>query len=77
MDVGKAIIRRRVRRGLSQSALARRSGVPRQVLARIEAGSTPSVTTIERVAAALDVPVWRLIKAATNGGGNDDAISGG
>ena len=64
MNIGPAIVRRRARKGWSQSELARRSGVLRQVLARIEAGSTPSVATLERLGGALDVAVWKLVREA-------------
>jgi transcriptional regulator with XRE-family HTH domain len=63
---GSAIRAVRVRRGWTQQELARRSGVSRSTISRVERGhpGTFSLDTIRRVAAALDVrvdlvPRWR------------------
>jgi len=51
--------------GLSQSALAQRSGVSRRMLVAIEAGEkNVSLATLDRVASALQVPFSQLIQAA-------------
>jgi transcriptional regulator with XRE-family HTH domain len=53
--------------GLSQSALAERSGVSRRMLVAIEAGdNNVSLTTLDRVAEALDVAFSDLIQTIEN-----------
>jgi transcriptional regulator with XRE-family HTH domain len=56
-------ILRKARR-LSQIALAERSGVSRPAIANIECGvcTTPTVRTLNRLGAALNVPVWVLLE---------------
>lgn len=52
----------RVKRGLSQEALAVDAGVDRSYVGRIERGvENPTAETLERLAAALDVPVADLL----------------
>ena len=51
----------RKRRGLTLRALGERSGVPYPSIQRIENGQiSPTVATLEKLAAALDVPVREL-----------------
>ncbi len=51
----------RLARGLTVDALARRSGVDRATVAKAEAGDLAvRPSTVARLAAALDVPLWRL-----------------
>ncbi len=53
-----ALVRRRVRLGLSQTAVAARMGTSQSAVARLEAGrSDPRLSTLERYAAALDTSV--------------------
>ena len=53
---------RTVRR-LSQEALAKRAGISRGYLARREIGRhDPTVTTVRKLAKALDVPVMALLE---------------
>lgn len=56
----------REKRGWSQSELSRRSGVKQGVLSYIESGRTkrPRIDTILAIAAALEVPVEKLMKKA-------------
>jgi transcriptional regulator with XRE-family HTH domain len=57
-NVGEWIRRIRVRKGLSQRALAQESGLSANAISRIERGeSSPTVTSLHRIAAALDVPI--------------------
>ncbi|MET8977090.1 XRE family transcriptional regulator [Streptomyces sp. NPDC004539] len=52
----------RERRGLSQTELARRAGLAKQTLSRLEQGTgNPTVDTLFAIAAALRVPVARLV----------------
>lgn len=60
--------RLRVRRGLSQEALAVDAGVDRSYVGRIERGvENPTVETLDRLAAALEVVVDELLLAPKHG----------
>lgn len=60
--------RLRVRRGLSQEALAVDAGVDRSYVGRIERGvENPTVETLDRLAAALDVAVSELLLVPKHG----------
>ena len=54
----------RQKRGWSQNELAKRAGIKQSVLSFIESGRTknPRVDTLSAIAAALGVPVERLIR---------------
>jgi transcriptional regulator with XRE-family HTH domain len=55
----------RVRAGLSQYALARRSGLSREALSRLEAGQrTPTWDTVQRLALALGVDCRSFVDEA-------------
>ena len=50
-------------RGLSQAALAKKSGLAREYLARLELGRhDPSLSTLAKLAKALKVPVTELLE---------------
>ncbi len=52
-DLARALIRARVRAGLTQEQLAERMETSQSVIARLESGrSRPSTQTLERIAAA-------------------------
>jgi transcriptional regulator with XRE-family HTH domain len=56
----------RSERGLSTSNLARRSGLSRAALWKIEQGQvSPTLRTLEKLARALGVPVHDLIEEGT------------
>jgi transcriptional regulator with XRE-family HTH domain len=58
VDVGASIRSIREQRGYSQRSLARRSGLSANAISRIERGeSSPTVTTLHQLAAALKVPI--------------------
>lgn len=60
--------RLRVRRGLSQEALAVDAGVDRSYVGRIERGvENPTVETLDRLAAALEVAVGEMLLAPKHG----------
>lgn len=60
--VGKKIRKMRNAKGLTQAELARAAGMVRPNLSRTEAGKhRPSLATLERIAAALKLPVADLI----------------
>jgi transcriptional regulator with XRE-family HTH domain len=53
----------RERQKISQEELAARSGISRGYLARLETGRhDPTITTLEKLAKALNVPVGKLLK---------------
>jgi transcriptional regulator with XRE-family HTH domain len=53
----------RERQKISQEELAARSGISRGYLARLETGRhDPTITTLEKLAKALKVPVGKLLK---------------
>ena len=56
----------RLKRGWSQSELARRAGVKQSIISYIENGKTknPRIDTLSAIATALGVPVGRLIRKA-------------
>jgi transcriptional regulator with XRE-family HTH domain len=53
----------RERRGLTQEQLAEKAGVGRSHLARLETGKQdPTLSTLEKIATALNVKVGRLLE---------------
>lgn len=61
MIVGGRLRKLREERGLSQGDVEKRSGLLRCYISRVENGHTvPSVGTLERLAQALEVPLYRL-----------------
>ncbi|MFF7284399.1 helix-turn-helix domain-containing protein [Streptomyces griseorubiginosus] len=67
MSTGNAVVARNVRflreqRGLSLAELARQAGLAKQTLSNLEQGTgNPTVDTLFAIAAALGVPVTRLV----------------
>jgi DNA-binding XRE family transcriptional regulator len=56
--VSKRIKELRMRAGLTQIELAEKAGLPQSHISRLESGKhSPSRVTLEKIAAALDVPV--------------------
>ena len=63
--LGRAIRDFRGRRAISQEDLAHRAGMHRTYLGGIERGErNPSYTNLRKVADALDVDTWELIRRA-------------
>lgn len=61
MVIGERIRSLRELKGLSQGDIEKASGLLRCYISRVEHGHTvPSLDTLERFAAALDVPLYRL-----------------
>jgi len=61
MNIGQRLKQLRERKGLSQGDLEAVSGMLRCYISRVEHGHTvPSLGTLERFAAALDVPLYQL-----------------
>jgi transcriptional regulator with XRE-family HTH domain len=63
--LGAVVRRLRVRQDMTQEVLARRAGITQGHLSKIESGErpNPSVTTLKRLARALDVSVATLLSA--------------
>jgi transcriptional regulator with XRE-family HTH domain len=63
--LGNAIRELRNKQGASQESLAKKAGITPNMLSLIERGEgNPSWVTVRGIAAALDVPVSTLAKAA-------------
>ena len=61
MQIGERLRQLREQKGLSQGDVEQASGLLRCYISRVEHGHTvPSLGTLERFAAALDVPLYRL-----------------
>lgn len=61
--IGPRIKALREQEGLSQGDIERRSGIMRAYLSRVEHGRTvPSVSTLERLARAMEVPLHRFFE---------------
>lgn len=63
--VGANVRRLRLERGLTQEALADAAGLDRTYVSGLERGvRNPSLSTLSKLAAALDVPLARLVEDA-------------
>jgi transcriptional regulator with XRE-family HTH domain len=61
MLIGRRLREVRVQKGLSQGDVEKRTGLLRCYLSRVENGHTiPSVETLEKMAHALEVPMYQL-----------------
>jgi transcriptional regulator with XRE-family HTH domain len=61
MLIGQRIRQLREQKGMSQGDIEKASGLLRCYISRVEHGHTvPSLETLERFAAALDVPLYKL-----------------
>lgn len=68
LALGQAIRERRTRLGLTTVRLAETIGVSRSLISQVERGLTsPSITTLRRIAGALGVPVVALFAGDTAG----------
>jgi transcriptional regulator with XRE-family HTH domain len=63
-NLGKRIKQRREHRGLTQTELAKRAGLSRIYIAKLEAGErqSPSLPVLERIAKALGVKLVDLLQ---------------
>jgi DNA-binding XRE family transcriptional regulator len=61
-NLGERLRALRLAAGLTQAELARRTGIHRPNIARVEAGRhTPSLDTLNRLASAIGVPAARVL----------------
>lgn len=64
-SVGRCITLHREAEGLSMAELARKAGMSRAYLWRVEQGSAlPGLRNVARISVALDVPIARLLEGA-------------
>ena len=70
MNIGETIRSYRLQKGMSQGDIEKRTGLLRCYLSRVENGHTiPSLDTLAKIAAALDVPLGQFFNdhSADNG----------
>jgi transcriptional regulator with XRE-family HTH domain len=68
MGIGLRIRQLRREKGMSQGDIEQRTGLLRCYISRVENGHTvPSLETLERFAAALDLPVYRFFYIGEDG----------
>jgi transcriptional regulator with XRE-family HTH domain len=62
--IGRVLKRLREKKGLSQAALAKQSGVAQGYISQMEAGEkkNPGIETLKKIAKALGVPVTELLE---------------
>jgi len=65
MNIGETIRNFRLQKGMSQGDIEKRTGLLRCYLSRVENGHTvPSLETLARIAAAMDLPLARFFHEA-------------
>lgn len=65
MQIGTAIQRQRLKKGLTQLQLAHSCGIAQANLSNIEKGRRDlNLVTLRRIGFALDVPAWDLLRCA-------------
>lgn len=70
MSVSKAVLRIRKEKGMTQGEVGRRAGLAASYVSRIENGRIqPTMTTLGRLAEALEVPVSSIFKISEKGTG--------
>ena len=73
-DVGQRIAANRIRRGLSQTLVSRRTGLDPSYLSRIETGKVhPTVRTAMKIAAAMQITPGELLGRPPPAGRNAPA----
>ncbi len=66
LDLGRFLLHRRLERGLSRPAMSALLGIGEITLRNLEAGRrNTSLWTLQKIADSFEVPVWKLLKAAT------------
>ena len=75
-ELGAVLRERRASQGLSQQALADRAGLSRNFVAQVERGeSSPTVSTLTRLAVALATTVGELLGEETHAPEPGDAVA--
>ncbi len=68
MNLALSLKRLRLERGLTQAALAERCGIAQPNLAAMELGRRqPTLATLQRLADALEAPVYAFLRAPSSG----------
>jgi len=63
LEVVRLLKKQRIRRGISMNRLAQKSGLSQSMVSLLERGMrTPTLDTLLRIAAALDVDLSKLLK---------------
>jgi ribosome-binding protein aMBF1 (putative translation factor) len=66
LEVVRLLKKERIRRGISMNRLAEKSGLSQSMVSLLERGMrTPTLDTLLRIAAALDVDLSKLLKQAS------------
>lgn len=69
LEVVRLLKEERIRRGISMNRLAEKSGLSQSMMSLLERGMrTPTLDTLLRIAAALDVDLSKLLKQASKRG---------
>lgn len=64
--IAQAFKKERLNQKLSMSAVAERAGLSQQMISYVERGiRKPTLDTAFRISVALDVDLWKIIKAAS------------
>ncbi|HAK06174.1 MAG TPA: XRE family transcriptional regulator [Spartobacteria bacterium] len=67
LEVVRLLRKERIRREISLNRLAEKAGLSRSMVSYVERGMrNPTLDTLLRIAGALNVDLWRLIKRASN-----------
>ena len=67
MNIGETIRNYRLQKGMSQGDIEKRTGLLRCYISRVENGHTvPSVDTLEKLARALEIPMYRFFTEDTD-----------
>ena len=75
LQIAMAIRMLRQRSGLSQRQLALRMQVPRTYVSKIENDkATPTLSSLERLAGALEVTITELLEHSTNGSSHNKQV---
>ncbi len=70
MNIGETIRNFRLQKGMSQGDIEKRTGLLRCYLSRVENGHTiPSLDTLAKIAAAMDVPLGNFFADSVNDNG--------
>lgn len=68
MLIGEALKAVREGKKMSQGDIENRTGLIRSYISRVENGHTiPSLSTLDKFARALDVPLWQIIRGTVEG----------
>jgi transcriptional regulator with XRE-family HTH domain len=71
MNIGETIRNFRLQKGMSQGDIEKRTGLLRCYLSRVENGHTiPSLDTLAKIAAAMDVPLGNFFADSANDNGS-------